>query len=413
MFNTSYKKLALLLTSKDTPFKICEVLVCIFCGAVIGLFVYKGTIAPVLLRGWGLFRGIDGCHYYFWLRSIVFDGDFDFRNEINDYNYLPDSVRNFLLSQPLTPSGLLPNKYPIGWAVLAFPAIVVGHLSALSLGLFGYNYALDGYSLPYQVAIVGLQLFYFLVGGLCFFRLLSQQSIFSSKTSIGLLSLLVWMSSPLLFYQTADITMIHGLVFSFLCLLCFETSQLEALHEDRFKPTFFMGVIAGLMVITRPQSCVYLLYPVACLFVNSSKHYCSGQKQQNFQLGFIARKLFDRETILTLLWFLFPVIILAVTQFVCHSIVNGGKGIYSYRGETFDFLSPHIWQVLFSPFHGIFYWNTLLFLGVVGFVVRLITRPSLMLRCLAISGCLNIYINGAWHCWWFGASLVNAVWKGS
>ncbi|MCC6933094.1 MAG: hypothetical protein IT292_07550 [Deltaproteobacteria bacterium] len=127
-----------------------------FCLAFISSFIFKATPAPVLFRGWGLFRGHDGSHYYFWLRSIIFDGDFVFKNDIINDSLLPETTKQLLLSQPLTDSGLLPNKYPIGWAIMLSPAILIGYLSAFVLNLFGFNYAIDGYSLPYQLAITRL-----------------------------------------------------------------------------------------------------------------------------------------------------------------------------------------------------------------------------------------------------------------
>ena len=65
-------------------------------------------------------RVIDGdaLGYYAWLRSVVFDGDINFSN---DYRLLTDELAED--SEELTPlaTGLVPNKWPPGSALLWAP----------------------------------------------------------------------------------------------------------------------------------------------------------------------------------------------------------------------------------------------------------------------------------------------------
>ncbi|MCC6933093.1 MAG: hypothetical protein IT292_07545 [Deltaproteobacteria bacterium] len=149
----------------------------------------------------------------------------------------------------------------------------------------------------------------------------------------------------MLFYQTADITIVHGFVFTLLSILYLQTVKLEKQQNYNFNSLFVLGLLSGLLVVTRPQACVYLLYPLISLL--------NGVQKENKYLFSLA--LFNKTFNVTLLYFLAPLFFLSAIQWLCMSIVNGGWGFYSYQGETFDFLSPHIWEILFSPFHSIFY----------------------------------------------------------
>ena len=81
-------------------------------------------------------RVIDGdaLGYYAWLRSVVFDGDSNFSN---DYRLLTDELAED--SEELTPlaTGLVPNKWPPGSALLWAPLFLVVAAIVGTLNLVG------------------------------------------------------------------------------------------------------------------------------------------------------------------------------------------------------------------------------------------------------------------------------------
>jgi hypothetical protein len=86
-------------------------------------------------------------------------------------------------------------------------------------------------------------------------------------------------------------------------------------------------------------------------------------------------------------------------------VVYGHWLIFSYgvEGEDFNWSRPEFGNVLFSPFHGLFYWHPCLLVGAVGFVWLAWERRGLLGAAgVAIAG--TIYINAAWWCWWFAGN---------
>ena len=87
--------------------------------------------------------------------------------------------------------------------------------------------------------------------------------------------------------------------------------------------------------------------------------------------------------------------------------------LYTYEGEGFDWLRPHLWDSLFSPHHGLFNWHPALLVGFAGFVVWVVVTPRRTeATCFAVSLLLTVYVNSAWHCWWFGDSFGGRAYEG-
>ena len=83
-----------------------------------------GPARQPMLQGW------DDSFYYFWLPSVVIDGDVDFSNQLEQCRSIDATMREQAPTLPRTSLGLLENKYPPGWALANLPFFLVAHALA-------------------------------------------------------------------------------------------------------------------------------------------------------------------------------------------------------------------------------------------------------------------------------------------
>ncbi|MBE9492294.1 MAG: glycosyltransferase family 39 protein [Bacteroidetes bacterium] len=324
--------------------------------------------------------GWDGSFHYFWLRSVLVDGDVDFRNDLEYCNTMPVEVKENARKLELTKTGLMPNKYPLGWAVLSVPWFYIGDLLTIVANTFGRSLERDGYSLYYQLSITfGHYLYSFLS---LYISFLILRRFFNRKVSI-LAILLVWLASALYYYQVGQPNMTHHLTYLLVVTGYYLTFKLKD-NPERLICWAALGFCAGLLVITRYQAVVYLLFPVIIvikLLRINKVAYITGFVTL-FLAAFIA---------------IFP-------QLLAWKLLYGEWIVYTYNGETFNWLAPGIGKVLFSPFHGWFYWHPVMLLGMTGLIVFSVRQKKLEYFFWIVIVFLMIYINASWHAWWFGAS---------
>jgi len=352
------------------------------------IFFYKASFLPVVQKHWGLIRGWDGSHYYFWARSLLFDHDINFKNDLLFYNNLPLTDRQTLLSQTLTQAGLYPNKYSIGWSIFTIPAFGLGYIFLILFKIIGHQYQADGYTFPFQLSIGITHLFY---GYLSIFLLYKTLVTKTENKNIAIASaVLAWMASPLTFYQTADLTMSHNVTFLSLISLFYYTQKIENSNNINNRGFLLIGIISSLLILCRPQACIYLLYPLTIIFKSPG------------------RKIYKT------FYFFLPLIIFGAIQFILYYQLNGTLTLYSYKGETFNFSAPNLFLYLFDSFHGAFYWHPLLLLSIITtpWVLKK-ENDKTLITCLIISVFINIYINASWHSWWFGASFGQRALEGT
>jgi hypothetical protein len=115
----------------------------------------------------------------------------------------------------------------------------------------------------------------------------------------------------------------------------------------------------------------------------------------------LSKQISALELVRALPFFLIPLGL----QLFAWKAVYGDFLVFSYghEGEYFNWSRPAIWQVLFSPNHGLFYWHPLFLVGLGGFVVFALREQSKYLLFL-LSIILTAYVNAAWHVWWLGSS---------
>ncbi|WP_415909160.1 hypothetical protein [Oleiharenicola sp. Vm1] len=354
--------------------------------------VVLGALAS-LYQGWDMFfrspprlmlQGTDDSFYYFWVRSAVVDGDLDFRNDLQRASTIDDPARVRAQAEPLTPLGRVRNKYPVGWAVATLPFFLVAH--ALALATSG---PADGWQPVYFIVIWLGHVGYAVLGLLAARRVLAHY-LDAGAATVGVL--VGWLAGPLLYYQTARISMPHGLAFTLVALLYDRTLAAEKAPAGR-AAWILGGASAGLLLITRPICAPYLLFPA----------------------GVLGRLLVARETRATALrrlpWAVGPTLALVALQLLAQRRLHGSWRFDTYDSEPFDFAHPHLVETFFSPQHGWFYWHPLLLVGIAAFIVAVLRGrlPRTWLVSLAVVA----YVNASWWCWWWGSSFGNRSFEGA
>jgi len=354
--------------------------------------VLLGALA-LAYQGWDMFartpprlmlQGTDDSFYYFWVRSAVVDHDFDFRNDLAQAPTIDESARVRAQAEPLTPIGRVRNKYPIGWAIVTLPLFLLAHGIALAT-----NGPADGWQPIYFIAIWLGQLAYVLVGLFAARRVLARY-VNADAATVGVLA--GWLLSPLLYYQTARLSMPHSLVFALVALL-YDRVLVAAEKPAARAPWIAAGAVAGLLLITRPIAAPYLIFPLAVL------------------VRLLANAATRASAWRQLPWAVVPALAFLALQLLAQRQLHGTWRIDTYDSEPFYFAHPQLLATLFSPQHGWFYWHPLLLLGVLAFGVAAVRRrlPWEWLAALV----LVTYLNASWWCWWWGSSFGNRSFEGA
>jgi 4-amino-4-deoxy-L-arabinose transferase-like glycosyltransferase len=192
-----------------------------------------------------------------------------------------------------------------------------------------------------------------------------------------------WMGSPLFFYQTIDVVMAHNVMFFAMTGAYYYTYRLRRRPEE-LRLWFLVGFLSAFVILARYQGAIMLLFPgIVCLQeVFKNFRHASG-----LIVAIVAGAI--------------PLSL----QMIAWKIMYGSFFLYTYQGETFNWAHPHLWEVLFSPFHGLFNWHPMMLIGFLGFVAWAVqSRRYTEAVCFTVSLLLSIYVNASWNNWWFGGS---------
>jgi 4-amino-4-deoxy-L-arabinose transferase-like glycosyltransferase len=187
-----------------------------------------------------------------------------------------------------------------------------------------------------------------------------------------------WLTSPMVYYQTARLSMSHSLVFT-LAMAVFWIALRIRDGETRPRWWILLGILAGLMVVTRNVAVIYLAMPA----------------------WIVVRKL-QPDAISRLGWLILGAAPLFALQMIAWKLLHGSWIVYSYGGERFDFGNLHLLEILFSPLHGWFYWHPITAFGIAAFFAWALHREEG--RAWSISLVVMVVLSAAWPTWWLGSS---------
>ncbi len=174
------------------------------------LGIFNDWIPPDTHQGYYSVTTIDAgddTGYYAFLRSVFFDGDLDFFNELH-----------YAHSERLMPTGYVFNNWQMGQALLFLPFFIVGHLLALLYQALGYPISVGGYSSPYYISTAVASVTFLFAGLILVFKTLRS---FIDKRFALLVTLSIWLASPLIYFSFIRQRMAHTVEFFFAAVLIF------------------------------------------------------------------------------------------------------------------------------------------------------------------------------------------------
>lgn len=319
----------------------------------------------------------DGKGYYAYLPAVFIHHDLQF-NFIDSYEqryYPPDHKVDFVNR---TPAGNV-NKYFVGTSVLMLPFFTLGHMATY----FG-SASPDGYSAPYQMAIGLGALTYLLLGCALLWHTFRRMGFSAWALAVALPGIVL--ASGLPYYAIFEPSMSH--VYSFFAISLFLWAGRWALDTGRLVPAVLMAATLGLIVLIRPvNGAVLLALPVVA---TDWPHLRTALRRlaSPLHLGLAA----------------FAFLLICSVQPFIYLLQTGSPVVWSYGQEGFDFLHPHIKDVLFSFRKGLFIYTPIAFLGILGMMLHLrkgVYRAAVLLIALAII----IWVMASWWMWWYGGSL--------
>ncbi len=336
---------------------------------------------------WNIEKSIawDGLGYYLYLPATFLNDDI----LIKDYNMYWSIIQEYDLSTSFyqvskSPTNNWMMKYTMGKAVTMSPFYFVSDWVAIL-----FDYKRDGFSMPYQVGVFISGLFYLLVGGLVFTKVLLK--LFAKKIAFILMTIFFF-GTNMFAISTMGIAKVHVVLFALYSLLLWFTIKW---HETKStKHLVYLAGIFGLMILTRPTEGIAILIPLLW-GVKSWPEF-----KERIQLIKALKYQFFIGLLLVIL-IIFP-------QLIYWQIIGGQWLITDYGNpaEGFDWFTPHILDALFSYRKGWFLYTPIMLLGMLGFYWMYKNKREFFWPIFLFT-VINIYVVSSWSCWWYATSFSN------
>lgn len=356
----------------------------------------------------------DEVQYYVYLRSLRFDGDLDFANDYrelarrNPQSGIEGSLLQANRIRPLT--GLYGNIAPVGCAIMWAPFFLGADALVHIANLSGASIPADGYSRPYILSVCYASALYGLLGLLLCQRLAKR---YASKQAATLATIVTWLASPLVFYMFIQMPFAHatGFFLTTLFITLFLNIQHSAKHSTfniQYSTFMKLGLVAGLMTMTREQLGLFLILPLLDALRRYTSYIWQGYWNAAGRL-FVGHGLFVLAFALSL-----------IPQLVTYQVLNGTPRPAGEVSGRINWCSPHAIDTLidynpapsswchtvgdftadFPPFsRGAFVWSPVLLIGLLGLGL-LAKRDSFLALCLLAVFLAQTYINGAYGTTW-------------
>ncbi len=348
---------------------------------ILSLLVFSTHFFYVGDGVWG-----DSRYYYSYVRSLIIDHDLNFTNE---YQHFKAFETNYF-------QGKIINKFSIGAPLLWLPWFLIADFIVNIVNIIGFNLNIDGYGIIYQF-IIGIGTVIYGFWGL-YLLFKSLETFFNKNLSIwGII--IFFLSSNLFFYLAIDPINSHSTSFFISSLLFYFLIKLQKIDVFDLKYTFktpvVLGIIVGYLGLIRSQDLIFGIIPIF-IFI-----YLSIKSQLTFKNNIL-------KIIRCFILYISGIICSFGLQLVVWKYLYGSfTNPYLKHGETFNFLKPKIFSVLFSFNHGLLIYSPIIILSILGLILLIKENKKISFdKIIAISGIflflLQLYVVASWHSWWGG-----------
>lgn len=268
---------------------------------------------------------IDGDpEYYYYYLQATFS-----KTHLPDYEWLKPGTINTI------------THHPAGLSLLLLPFYLLATLFAVL-----FNFSTNGLSLPYQISISLSGLCYALLGLFFLTKFFKLQGI-SNRIS-NLVILLLFFGTTLFQYSIVEPAMSH--VYSFAAISAFLYFYASFVQAKTNQYLLLSALMLGVILLIRPNNILIVLF-VPFLY-ESGADFISGVK------GLLKRSAFYYSIGLLLLFVVFQLLIWMRFENTLFSD--------RYAAYGFDWLHPHLFEVLIGFEAGLFVYTPLCFLFLLG-----------------------------------------------
>ena len=330
-------------------------------------------------------RGFDGGGNYAYLMSLLQDGDLDFHNEYSALGELGKTPTHMLSLPYSQMTGRWSNQWGFGaalfWSPVAIAVHLVSSLSSNPVDLLSYRYA---WAVAFSTAA------WTSLGLLLLLQRLRRDSDLPASVNATTAILL---STPLIFYGWLHGSMSHGV--SFFLAVVFMLQFERAVDSSGARQIFVLGLVGGLMFVTRYQDLVWV---------------AAGGAVAIWNIAGIKKTL--RTLAWGTAWYGLGVMLILVPQlgiwnYLYGSWFSGPTPHYGYEEGSLQSTPKFLLSVLFSERGGFLSWHPILLLGLVGLVVGRKSFDKSLWAAAILGIILQIYLISSWPGWWGGASFGN------
>lgn len=340
------------------------------------VFTYNNRVVE---NKWKRAIDADGRGYYAYLPAIFIYQDWDwgfvFENEKKLYPDTPYVAGDYLnrIDNDLV------NRYFSGTALLMLPFFLLAMGFSYLLG-----FPIDGYSMPFFIAIIFASLFYFLAGLYFIRKTLLKYNFFELTIAVVLISF--GLGTNLFHYATIETSMSHVYSFFLISLFIYYAKSLSKNYT--FKRIIKLGLVVSLIFLVRPTNVLVVLF--LPFFFSDGKSL----------IAFLKKYVTDYKAVfITLVIFISIVAI----QPIFYYLQVGKPWVYAYSDAKLILSEPHFIKVLFSYRKGLFIYTPIAFIAILGlfFLIKK-NKFQAITWLLAFMG--FTYILSSWSWWWYGGS---------
>lgn len=316
----------------------------------------------------------DALGYYMYLPGLIIYDD------VTELKWFPEMDKKYQMSggelyqATKQEKGGYVFKYLGGVSIMQLPFFLAGHAIA-----YMTDAPEDGFSWPYQYAIIFGAVFWFSIGVFFLRKVLLR---FYSETVAAVTILLVALASNLLQYVSVEGAMSHAFIFPLYAIVLWLTIRW---HESpKAFTALLIGIICGLAVISRPTELIILFIPLLWSLETTGKLKSKWQLVRANRLHIVLAVTGG---------------IIGVLPQLIYWKYTTGSFVYDV-GSKWYFLNPW-WRVLVGFEKGWFIYTPIAIFMVAGlfFMKGKPFRKSVLTFCL-----LNIWIIISWSDWRYGAS---------